>query len=220
MSQRLKRIFIILNVFFFVCLVATILIPTATPKVEISNTDTSTTITKIGAITNSRNIQLEFELYNEELYGITLYFCPDGEDESGEVTCTLKRDGKVLAQDSVSVKELFVLAASSGLNGKEFKFGKGIQESGEYVVELSGSGISDATRIALYGNDDREQNLKLGDDLQVFDNPLYMIEVWSYTYPYIWYAALILALCMMCSYVVYINFYLADKEKSCAKNRK
>ena len=66
MSQRLKRILIILNVFFFVCLVATILIPTATPKVEISNTDTSTTITKIGAITNSRNIQLEFELYNED----------------------------------------------------------------------------------------------------------------------------------------------------------
>ena len=67
MNKILKKTLIIVNLLALAALLLALFIPSYQKKVKYSNTDASG-LNKVGIITDKRDIQLSFELYNEEFY--------------------------------------------------------------------------------------------------------------------------------------------------------
>ena len=221
MNKMLKRLLLIVNLLLFGTLIFSIFVPSRAKKAEYSNTDVSSTnrnnIPTVGIITNTRSISLSFDLYNKEFYGICLFFSAEGEDENGEIICTLQYGGTEIAKEAISVKELFAKMRSSSLSAKEIFAGNGENRSGRYTILLQGNGISSDTRISLYGNDNTWKYVKMESDVyQEFYGPLYLLEVVGEEHPHIWSAAFILTLSLLFSYLIYRN----DKEKGIGAIRK
>ena len=211
MNKILKKTLIIVNLLALAALLLAIFIPSHQKKVKYSNTDASG-LNKVGIITDKRDIQLSFDLYNEEFYGICLYFAAEGEDEGGEIICTLKYAGQEIASETVQVKELLAKMRSSSLGATELFPGNGEKSSGTYTLLLQGSGISPETKISLYANDNAWKYVRLeSDTYQEYYGPLYLLEVIGEEHPHIWSAAFILTLSLLFSYLIYAN----DKEKRC-----
>ena len=221
MNKMLKRLLVIVNLLLLLALIFSIFVPSYEKKAEYSNTDVSSTnrkdIPTVGIITNTRNISLSFDLYNEEFYGICLFFSAEGEDENGEIVCTLQFDGQEIAKEVISVRELFAKMRASSLSAREIFSENGEKRSGKYTILLQGNEISSDTRISLYGNDSTWKYLKMENDAyQEFYGPLYLVEVIGEEHPHIWSVAFILTLSLLFSYLIYRN----DKEKGIGAIRK
>ena len=213
MKKNIRKLLILVNAIFGIGVLWALFFPIAGTSAEYSNTDTSGDVVQLGAITDQRSMRLKFHLYGNELSGINLFFYVDGEEESGNIICTLKYNDTEIGQETVSVRELSALASSSSLKAKKLEFEHEAVSSGEYTLLLEGQDIPAETRIALYGNKSTENFLQIEDKLQNFYTPLYLLEVSTTSHPYIWYAAFCFALCIMTSYIVYMNQVLRSKEK-------
>ena len=215
MNKILKKLLLIVNLLLFVVFMLSIFVPSHKKKVMYSNTDVNGTtdrnsIDTVGLITDKRNITLSFELYNQEFYGICLYFEAEGEDESGEITCTLQFEDQIVAEERIQVKELFARMKSSSLSATEIFAGSRENKPGKYTVLLEGTGISPETKISLYANDNAWKYVRLeSDTYQEYYGPLYLLEVIGEEHPHIWSTAFILTLSLLFSYIIYAN----DKEK-------
>lgn len=219
MNKKVKSRLTAMNLLFFCIWVMALVIPAERKAETYSNTDISdfsgnSSIPRIGAITDSRELKLRFDLYDKELYGIGLYFCVEGEDESGAITCTIKHEGETIAEDTFLVKELAFFSNTSTLKNKEIVLEHPQTASGEYTVLLKGEGISSQTRVSLYGNAGAERYLKYENawygDYYV---PLYVIETLEPKHPYIWAASFLFFMGLLFTYIVYINAYISQKEK-------
>lgn len=213
MKKNIRKLLILVNAIFGIVVLWALFFPIAGTSAEYSNTDTSGDVVQLGAVTDQRSMELKFNLYGHELSGINLFFYVDGEEDSGDIICTLKYNGEEIGQETVSVRELAALASSSSLKAKKLEFKHEAVSSGEYTLLLEGQDIAAETRIALYGNKSTENFLQIEDKLQNFYTPLYLLEVSTTSHPYIWYAVFCFVLCMMTSYVIYMNYALKNKEK-------
>lgn len=208
-----RRVLLAVNAVFVLILLASLVIPSKGKKVLFANMDISMyddldSIPAIGAVTDKRPAKIRFQVYGERLYGICLYFYVDGGsalpgEEKGMLTCTLKSGEEEIGVCQVSVRELASLMSQETLNGRELVFDCKEELSGEYTLEISGEGIPDDTRVALYGNKSDQRHLEYvnaGHDL--YNGILYSLEAADEEHPFVWPAALLLALsflfsCMM-----------------------
>ena len=79
MKGKLKYFLIGINVICVVLFIASVVIPVERKNADISSTeikqyDSKGSIPKIGAITNDRSAKITFEMYDQKLCGIGLYF--------------------------------------------------------------------------------------------------------------------------------------------------
>ena len=211
MNRKKKLILCIVNAGCFLALVLSCIIPIERKEnlcsnIEIEDFRNWYSIPRIGSVTDDKQIKLKFSLYDEKLYGINLYFCVDGEEENGEVTCTISHDDEVIGERSFSVEELASLNTGSSLNAVELLADNVSRDDGEYEITITGSEIPSKTRVSLLGNVNTGSFVKYEDDFYGnYYSVLYMIEIRSLKHPYIWAATLILALSLLCSYVFYIS---------------
>ena len=220
MNKILKNTLIIVNLLALGALLLALFIPSHQKKVKYSNTDVSG-LNKVGIITDKRDIQLSFDLYNEEFYGICLYFAAEGEDEGGEIICTLKYAGQEIASETVQVKELFAKMRSSSLGATELFSGNGKESSGTYTLLLQGSGISPETKISLYGNDNAWKYVRIENNAyQEYYGPLYLLEVGGEEHPHIWSMAFLLTLSLLFSYLIYTYRRDEGKRSGAVQNNK
>lgn len=155
--KKIRNILICVNLVFVLCFLAALIIPVDRKDTLYSSTDASiydkkNMIPKLGGITDSREAEIRFSIYNKEIYGIGLYFYVDGTDEEGTIKCTLKSGDQVVAEDTVTVRELMATQSSSTINETELYLRTNAKESGEYTLILQGENISPETRVALYGS--------------------------------------------------------------------
>lgn len=219
MSKKAKSLLTAINILFFCILVLSVAIPVERKAETYSNTDISdfsghSSIPRIGAITDGRELELKFDLYDKKLYGVGLYFCVEGEDESGAITCTIKHEGETIAQDTFLVKELAFFSNTSTLKNKEILLDDPQTGSGEYTILLEGEDISPQTRISLFGNSGAERYLKYENEwCGEYLAPLYVIETLESKRPYIWAASFLFVMGLLFTYIIYVNAYISQKEK-------
>lgn len=200
-----------MNVLAGLLFILALVIPVDRKIVKFSDVDISTyngkwAVPKIGAVTNQSSIEIEFSLYNEKLYGIALYFCADGEIEDGTVQCTLQLDGQDLETVEIPVKELFVFMRGASINPKEIIFNSKPSASGRYRVVLKGENIDPQTRISLFGKHGTQHYASIvTKENGNFRDIIYMIETIEPEHPYIWAAAMILALSLLISTIIYMD---------------
>lgn len=218
--QKKITVLFIINMFFAVLLTASLIIPSKGKKVMLSNMDISMyssfeSIPVIGAVTEDRAAEISFQLYGEKLYGICLYFYVGGQtdsisDDGSKLTCTLKSGEKQIGYTEVPIKELASMMSEESLNAKELVFDCDEVLAGEYTLLIEGEGIPADTRIALYGNRSTARHLEyvnVGYDKH--DGILYSVEVVTSEHPFVWSAALLLALSFLFSCIIYMD----DGEK-------
>lgn len=215
MKKKTRNLMNMINILLFSALIFSLIVPSERKSTLYSNIDISEygnaeKIPKVSAVTDKTNLELKFALNNKKLYGIGLYFCVEGEDDSGEITCTLRNEGETIVTDCFTVKELTIYSKSSSIKSKEIILDKPMLISGECTVLLEGDGICPQTRISLYGNTNTESHLKVVDNWNSdFYTPLYKIETLEEKHPYVWTMAFLFFLSLLFSYIVYIN----QKEK-------
>ena len=155
--KKIRNILICINLVFVLCFLAALFVPVERKDTLYSSTDASiydkkSMIPKLGAITDSRDAEIRFDLYDKQIYGIGLYFCVDGTDEEGEIKCTLKLNDQVVAEDTVTIRELVATQSNTSINETELYLKTSEKQSGKYTLLLQGENISPETRVALYGS--------------------------------------------------------------------
>lgn len=215
-KHRKAAVLLTVNAVFVVVLIASLVIPSKGKKILFSNADISMyndldSIPVLGAITNDRTAEIRFHLYDEKLYGICLYFYVGGvenlsEHAEGRLVCTLKSKEAAVARTEVSVKELAALKSKESLNAKELVFDCGEALSGEYTLLIEGEEIPADIRVALYANKNTERHLDyVNAGYDKYDGILYSVEAVTKEHPFIWSAALLLALSFLFSCIIYMN---------------
>ena len=211
-----KKMFVLLNIVFCIFFIVGIFFVEERRETLYFNTDTSmysgvSNIPKIGAITNDRAAEIKFSLFDKKLYGISFFFYVSGEDDTGEISCTLQYDGENIETVTFPVKELFALSEKENLSAKEIVFKTTPSFSGEYTLSLNGKNIDSQTRISFYGNNSSENRYVnyVNGDYQEYTEVLYILSIYEQQHPYLWYAFLIFALEIIISFL----FYLDNKEK-------
>ena len=213
--KKIRNILICVNLVFVLCFLAALIIPVDRKDTLYSSTDASiydkkNMIPKLGGITDSREAEIRFSIYNKEIYGIGLYFYVDGTDEEGTIKCTLKSGDQVVAEDTVTVRELMATQSSSTINETELYLRTNAKESGEYTLILQGENISPETRVALYGSRNADHMLSyVNANSDNVADIFYSLEVMEPQHPYIWMAAMILSMSLLFSYLIYSDL----KEK-------
>ena len=214
--KKIRNILICVNLVFVLCFLAALIIPVDRKDTLYSSTDASiydkkNMIPKLGGITDSREAEIRFSIYNKEIYGIGLYFYVDGTDEEGTIKCTLKSGDQVVAEDTVTVRELMATQSSSTINETELYLRTNAKESGEYTLILQGENISPETRVALYGSRNADHILSyVNANSDNVADIFYSLETMEPQYPYIWMTAMILAMSLLFSYLIYSDL----KEKN------
>ena len=214
--KKIRNILICINLVFVVCFLSAVFVPVDRKDTLYSSTDASiydkkTMIPKLGGITNSRDAEIHFSVYEQEIYGIGLYFYVDGTDDEGDIKCTLKLDDQVVAEDTVTIRELMATQSSSSINETELYLRTNAKQSGEYTLLLQGENISPDTRVALYGSRNADHMLSyVNANSDHVADIFYSLEVMKPQYPYIWMTAMILAMSLLFSYLIYSNL----KEKN------
>ena len=213
--KKIKRILICINLFFIICFIAAIVVPVDRKDTLYSSTDagiynSQAVIPKLGGITNSRSAEIRFSSYDKEIYGIGLYFYVDGTDEEGEIKATLKLDDQVVAEDTVTIRELLATKSSSTINETELYLRTNSKQSGAYTLLLEGENISPDTRVALYGSRNADHILSyVNANADDYTDIFYSLEVMEPQHPYIWMTAMILSMSLLFSYLIYSDM----KEK-------
>ena len=214
--KKIRNILICVNLVFVLCFLAALIIPVDRKDTLYSSTDASiydkkNMIPKLGGITDSREAEIRFSIYNKEIYGIGLYFYVDGTDEEGTIKCTLKSGDQVVAEDTVTVRELMATQSSSTINETELYLRTNAKESGEYTLILQGENISPETRVALYGSRNADHILSyVNANSDNVADIFYSLETMEQQHPYIWMTAMILAMSLLLSYLIYSDL----KEKN------
>lgn len=214
--KKIRNILICVNLVFVLCFLAALIIPVDRKDTLYSSTDASiydkkNMIPKLGGITDSREAEIRFSIYNKEIYGIGLYFYVDGTDEEGTIKCTLKSGDQVVAEDTVTVRELMATQSSSTINETELYLRTNAKESGEYTLILQGENISPETRVALYGSRNADHILSyVNANSDNVADIFYSLETMEPQRPYIWMTAMILAMSLLFSYLIYSDL----KEKN------
>lgn len=214
--KKIRNILICVNLVFVLCFLAALIIPVDRKDTLYSSTDASiydkrNMIPKLGGITDSREAEIRFSIYNKEIYGIGLYFYVDGTDEEGTIKCTLKSGDQVVAEDTVTVRELMATQSSSTINETELYLRTNAKESGEYTLILQGENISPETRVALYGSRNADHILSyVNANSDNVADIFYSLETMEPQHPYIWMTAMILAMSLLFSYLIYSDL----KEKN------
>lgn len=214
--KKTRNILICINLIFIVCFLAALFIPVDRKETLYFSTDASiydkqSMIPKMGSITNSRDAEIRFNLYDQEIYGIGLYFYVDGTDEEGEIKCTLKLDDQVVAEDTITIKELLATQSNTSINETELYLKTSEKQSGEYTLLLQGENISSDTRVALYGSRNADHMLSyVNANSDNVADIFYSLEVVEPQHPYIWMTAMILSMSMLFSYLIYSDL----KEKN------
>ena len=205
--KKIRNILICVNLVFVLCFLAALIIPVDRKDTLYSSTDASiydkkNMIPKLGGITDSREAEIRFSIYNKEIYGIGLYFYVDG---------TLKSGDQVVAEDTVTVRELMATQSSSTINETELYLRTNAKESGEYTLILQGENISPETRVALYGSRNADHILSyVNANSDNVADIFYSLETMEPQHPYIWMTAMILAMSLLFSYLIYSDL----KEKN------
>ena len=214
--KKIRNILICVNLVFVLCFLAALIIPVDRKDTLYSSTDASiydkkNMIPKLGGITDSREAEIRFSIYNKEIYGIGLYFYVDGTDEEGTIKCTLKSGDQVVAEDTVTVRELMATQSSSTINETELYLRTNAKESGEYTLILQGENISPETRVALYGSRNADHILSyVNANSDNVADIFYSLETMEPQHQYIWMTAMILAMSLLFSYLIYSDL----KEKN------
>lgn len=214
--KKIRNILICVNLVFVLCFLAALIIPVDRKDTLYSSTDASiydkkNMIPKLGGITDSREAEIRFSIYNKEIYGIGLYFYVDGTDEEGTIKCTLKSGDQVVAEDTVTVRELMATQSSSTINETELYLRTNAKESGEYTLILQGENISPETRVALYGSRNADHILSyVNANSDNVADIFYSLETMEPQHPYIWMTVMILAMSLLFSYLIYSDL----KEKN------
>ena len=213
MNKQLKWVLRVINIGCFFALILSCIVPierkeTLTSNIDVSSYGNLHSIPRIGSVTDEKQMKLKFNLYDEKLYGVNLYFGVDGDDENGKVTCAIEYNNETLAKQTFSLKELASLTEGSSLNSVEILLDDFEKRDGEYTVVIKGTGISPETRVSLLGNINTgsyfryEESGSYGEYYSI----LYAIETLNPKHPYVWACALIFALCLLSSYVFYISY--------------
>ncbi len=211
MKKKLRNILIMVNALAVILFALAIIVPIERKTVKFSDVDISSyngkwAVPKLGAVTNQRSAEIAFSLYNEKLYGISLFFYADGEVEDGEVLCTLQCDGEELETVVIPVKELFVLMRGASVNAREIIFQSRPDSPGRYTLILEGRNIDPDTRISLFGKHGTQHYASFETkENGKFRDILYIIETIKPEHPYIWAASLILALSLMITALIYMD---------------
>ena len=124
MNKQLKWVLRVINIGCFLALILSCIVPierkeTLTSNIDVSSYGNLHSIPRIGSVTDEKQMKLKFNLYDEKLYGVNLYFGVDGDDENGKVTCAIEYNNETLAKQTFSVKELASLTEGSSLNSVE-----------------------------------------------------------------------------------------------------
>ncbi|WP_373212137.1 hypothetical protein [Ruminococcus sp. 5_1_39BFAA] len=212
MNKKLKWILGAVNLLLLLALIISVIIPIERKtslymNVDVSDFSGQNQIPRVGVISNDRSANLKFCLYNEKLYGVSLYFSVDGEEDEGEILCTIKQNDETVLEETISVKALSILSKGSSLNPAVFVVGNSKKENGEFTISLQGNGISPKTRVSLLGNQSTGNYLKYVDYEKYgkYYAVLYSIETLVPKHPYIWACTLVLILSLLSSYIIYIN---------------
>lgn len=214
MKGKLKYFLIGINVICVVLFIASVVIPVERKNVDISSTeikqyDSKGSIPKIGAITNDRSAKITFEMYDQKLCGIGLYFNVTGTDDNGKIMYKLEHEDEIVSEGEVSVKALMVADSQDSISETEFSVDN-IVTSGKYTLVLEGSGISDKTRVALYGSRDSDRFLKYKNaNCEEYIEILYSLKILTPQHPFIWMTAMLMAFSLLFTSVIYIG----SKEK-------
>lgn len=215
MKGKLKYFLTVINVICVVLFIAAVIIPVERKNADISSTeikqyDSKSSIPKIGAITNDRNAEITFEMYGQKLCGIGLYFNVTGTDDSGKIIYKLEHEDEIVSEGEVSVKAL--MAADNRRNVSETELNvDNIITAGKYTLTLKGNGISDKTRVALYGSRESDRFMKYENaNCEEYIEIIYSLKILTPQHPYIWMTAMLLAFSLLFSCIVYIG----GKEKN------
>ena len=188
--KKIRNILICINLIFVLCFLAALFVPVERKDTLYSSTDAS--------------------IYDKQIYGIGLYFCVDGTDEEGEIKCTLKLDDQVVAEDTVTIRELISMQSNASINETELYLKTSEKQSGKYTLLLRGKNISPETRVALYGSRKADHMLSyVNANSDNVADIFYSLEVMEPQHPYIWMAAMILSMSLLFSYLIYSDL----KEK-------
>ena len=191
--KKIRNILICINLIFVLCFLAALFVPVERKDTLYSSTDASiydkkSMIPKLGAITDSRDAEIRFDLYDKQIYGIGLYFCVNGTDEEGEIKCTLKLDDQVVAEDTVTIRELIATQSNTSINETELYLKTSEKQSGK-----------NANHMLSYVNANSDNVADI----------FYSLEVMEPQHPYIWMTAMILSMSLLFSYLIYSDL----KEK-------
>ena len=211
MNERRKYVLISINLIFLVIFILSLCISVDRKAAKYSGTDISmysnrASIPVIGGITDNRTAEMTFRLYDERLYGVSLFFYAEGENDDGDIICTLQYDGEEVDEAVIPVKELLLLMKGSSLEAKEIIFKTTPSYSGEYTLCLKGNGIDPGTRISLYGSRNQERYMRyINSGCQKYNEILYSIEILESNHPYVWATTLVLVMSLLFSYIICIN---------------
>ena len=190
--KKIRNILICINLVFVLCFLAALFVPVERKDTLYSSTDASIydkkyMIPKLGAITDSRDAEIRFDLYDKQIYGIGLYFCVDG-----------------------TIRELISMQSNASINETELYLKTSEKQSGKYTLLLQGKNISPETRVALYGSRNADHMLSyVNANSDNVADIFYSLEVMEPQHPYIWMAAMILSMSLLFSYLIYSDL----KEK-------
>ena len=137
MNKQLKWVLRVINIGCFLALILSCIVPierkeTLTSNIDVSSYGNLHSIPRIGSVTDEKQMKLKFNLYDEKLYGVNLYFGVDGDDENGKVTCAIEYNNETLAKQTFSVKELASLTEGSSLNSVEILLDDFEKRDGDY----------------------------------------------------------------------------------------
>lgn len=213
MGKKRRVVIVAINVLLFFVLIGCALIPVERKTTSYTNTDTTaykdmSDVPKVGKITNGESMKINFRLNGERLYGMNLYFYVEGNDMDGDIICTLEQDKKILAEQTVSVKGLSALMSKSEVRPKEIVMDSGEESSGEYVLNLKGSGLAPNTTVSLYGNENEKPFLSCLDTGESYAI-LYTVENLEKRHPFVWSCAFLLAMSLVFSFIICTSY----KEK-------
>ena len=87
MNKQLKWVLRVINIGCFLALILSCIVPierkeTLTSNIDVSSYGNLHSIPRIGSVTDEKQMKLKFNLYDEKLYGVNLYFGVDGDDEN------------------------------------------------------------------------------------------------------------------------------------------
>ena len=167
MNKQLKWVLRVINIGCFLALILSCIVPierkeTLTSNIDVSSYGNLHSIPRIGSVTDEKQMKLKFNLYDEKLYGVNLYFGVDGDDENGKVTCAIEYNTGALAYDATTntVKVTWKIVKKdlanttveiSETNGKltaTVLNGKVIVPATEYDVKDNGDGTATVTAKA------------------------------------------------------------------------
>ena len=79
MNKQLKWVLRVINIGCFLALILSCIVPierkeTLTSNIDVSSYGNLHSIPRIGSITDEKQMKLKFNLYDEKLYGVNLYF--------------------------------------------------------------------------------------------------------------------------------------------------